>query len=277
MRDAESAHPICGDRFAKHFMNEHGMEIFSRFGGERGPNLSNVGRARYIDDLLRERLRREPALRVVLIGCGFDSRAYRLEGGWWLELDEPQLIDYKNERLPAAEAPNPLRRVAIDFESESLGEKLQALSGSAPTVFVIEGVTMYLSAESLRATLGTLRSLVPDHQVIADLMTRDFLNRYGGSIQRIIAQLGARMIPLEQPALPFEQAGYRQISSCEIARAALGYRSLGWLVPIARRLVPGVFSGYTVGVFEPAKTQALPAGHMRDSAMIRWNAIAPPS
>lgn len=252
MRDAESADPICGDRFAKLFMNEHGMEIFGRFGGERGPNLSNVARARYIDDLLRARLRREPALRVVLIGCGFDSRAYRLQGGSWLELDEPQLILYKNERLPAAQAPNPLQRVAIDFEADSLSEKLQPLASSAPTVFVIEGVTMYLTAESLRATLRTLRSLVRDHQVIADLMTHDFINRYGRTIKHIIAQLGADMIPGEQPAQPFEQAGYRQLSSCEIAGVALGYRSLGWLVPILRLLVRGLFTGYTVRVFETA-------------------------
>ena len=51
MRDAETPHPICGDRFAKLFMNDHGMEIFGRFTGERGPNVSNVARARYIDDL----------------------------------------------------------------------------------------------------------------------------------------------------------------------------------------------------------------------------------
>lgn len=252
MRDAESPRPICGDQYAKLFMNEHGMEIFSRFGSERGPNLSNVGRARYIDDLLRARLRREPHLRVVLIGCGFDSRAYRLEGGSWLELDEPQLIHYKDERLPAAAARNPLRRIAIDFESESLSEKLQSVADSAPTVFVIEGVTMYLTAAALRATLGILRSLVPRHQVIADLMTRDFIDRYGGTIKGIIAQLGASMIPGEQPALPFEQAGYREICSREIAAAALGYRSLGWLVPLARPLLRGLFTGYTVRVFEPA-------------------------
>lgn len=250
MRDAESARPVCGDGYAKHFMNEHGLRIFSRFGGERGPNMSNVARARYIDDLLRGRLAADPRLQVVLIGSGFDSRAFRLAGGSWLELDQPELIAYKNERLPPAEAPNPLRRIAIDFETESLRDKLQPFGGSAPTVFVIEGVTMYVTAESLRATLETLRSLFTDHQVIADLMTHAFINTYGRTIKRIIAELGAEMIPGEQPALPFEQIGYRQVSSREIASVALGYRSMGWLVPIVRLLFDGLFTGYTVRVFE---------------------------
>jgi len=251
MRDAESAHPICNDRFAKFFMNEHGMEIFNRFGGERGPNVSNVARARYIDDLLSRRLTENPSLRVVLLGCGFDSRAFRLAGGTWFELDEPQLITYKEECLPAAQAPNQLRRIAIDFEHESLREKLQVLTGAAPTVFVIEGVTMYLTAAALRVTLEVLRSAFPSHEVIADLMTRRFINVYGATIKRIIAQLGAEMIPGDEPALPFEQTGYRQVSSRAIASLTLGYRSLGWLTPVFQLAFPGLFSGYTVRVFRP--------------------------
>ena len=251
MRDAESPRPICGDGYAKLFMDERGLEIFNSFPDESGPKTSNVARARCIDDLLRTRLAANRGLQVVLLGCGFDSRAYRLEGGSWLELDEPRLIAYKNERLPAAQAPNPLRRIAIDFETESLAEKLRPFAGEAPTTVVVEGVTMYLTVDSLRATLATLRSLFPDHQVIADLMTRAFIDTYGARIKHSVAQLGATMIPGEQPALPFEQVGYRQVSSREIVDAAFAYRSLGWLPPIMRLFLPGLFTGYTVRVFDP--------------------------
>ena len=99
----------------------------------------------------------------------------------WFELDEPPLITYKEECLPAAQAANPLRRIAIDFEHESLREKLQFLTGTTPTVFVIEGVTMYVTADALRATLGVLRSSFPRHEVVADLMTRRFINTYGAT------------------------------------------------------------------------------------------------
>ena len=183
MRDAESRHPVCGDRFARLFMNEHGMEIYNRFRSERGPNVSNVARARYIDDLLRARLAANPSLQVVLIGCGFDSRAFRLNGGSWFELDEPQLIAYKNQRLPPAQAPNTLQRIAIDFDAESLQGKLQPLAGAVATAFVIEGVTMYITAESLRSALQVLQSSFPRHQVIADLMTHAFINTYGAPVK----------------------------------------------------------------------------------------------
>ncbi len=256
MRDAESPRPICGDRFARQFMDARGLEIFRQFGGESGPNVSNVARHRYIDDLLRVQLERDTALQVVLIGCGFDSRAYRLAGGFWYELDEPQLIEYKDSRLPASQAPNPVRRIPIDFGTDSLQEKLRALAKTTPTVFVIEGVTMYLPAESLQATLAALASQVPTHRIIADLMTRQFIERYGRNIKRIIGQLGAQMIPGDDPARPFAQAGYLERSSVPLIGQALKYRSLGGLNPFLRRLLPGGYSGYTVREFERPTTSA---------------------
>jgi methyltransferase (TIGR00027 family) len=265
MRDAESRRPICGDSYARGFMDERGLAIFQEFATEVGPNASNVARHRYIDDFLRTRIAREPDLQIVLIGCGFDSRAFRLEGGSWYELDEPQLIAYKNEKLPAPQAPNPLQRISIEFGVDELEEKLRTVPPNAPTVFVIEGVTMYVPAESLRATLEILKSRFPRSEIIADLMTRDFIERYGRNIKRIIAQLGAQMIPGDAPELPFEQAGYSQASSAPIIGLSLTYRGLGALNLLLRLLMPRAYSGYTVRVYQltsPAtrETVSVPAG-----------------
>jgi O-methyltransferase involved in polyketide biosynthesis len=89
MRDAERIDPVCGDGYAKAFMNSEGLQILEAFREETKPNASNVARHRIIDDLLREELLADRQLCVVIIGAGFDSRAYRLKGGTWVELDEP--------------------------------------------------------------------------------------------------------------------------------------------------------------------------------------------
>ncbi len=250
MQDAASRRPICGDSYARQFMDERGLEIFSRFGGESGPNATNVARHRYIDDYLRARIAHQPDLQIVLLGSGFDSRAFRLRGGTWIELDEPQLIAYKDARLPVSRAPNRLTRIGIDFGADSLQDTLQSVSTSAPTVFVIEGVTMYLPAQSLRATLEVLKSVLPGHRIIADLMTRRFIDRYGKQVKNIIAQLGAHMIPGDDPALPFVQAGYSQLSCAPLIGLALRYRSLGALNAVLPLLMPGGYSGYTLREFQ---------------------------
>jgi methyltransferase (TIGR00027 family) len=253
MLDAEAPYPICGDQYAARFMDERGLEIFRRFSSESRPNAGNVARHRYIDDLLRGDVEHDARQQIVLIGCGFDSRAFRLNGGTWYELDEPQLISYKNERLPAEQAPNPLVRIPIDFGADSLSEKLSTVPRNVPTVFVIEGVTMYVTAESLRSTLEVIRELFPAARVIADLMSRAFINRYGASIKHIIEQLGAQMIPGDAPALPFQQAGYHEVSSASVVGLSVRYRALGAVRGAFMRLTaPRMFSGYTVRVFAGA-------------------------
>jgi methyltransferase (TIGR00027 family) len=252
MRDAESRRPVCGDGYARRFMDERGMAIFREFAGESAPNASNVARHRYMDDYLRERLASTADLQVVLLGCGFDSRAFRLQGGHWYEIDEPQLIAYKEDRLPASEAPNPLTRIAIEFGVDSLAQKLSAIPSDPTSVVVIEGVTMYLPAESLRETLQIIAARFPHHVVIADLMTRNFIERYGRTVKRIIARLGAEMIPGDSPALPFEEAGYREVSREPVIGLSLKYRSLGALNVLMKLLLPGALSGYTIRIYEPA-------------------------
>jgi len=144
MLDAERSEPICGDNYARTFMNEDGLRILEAFKDETGPNASNVARHRIIDDFLRQELLADPGLFVVIIGAGFDSRAFRLEGGTWVELDEPQVIAYKNERLPASNCKNELHRIPVDFSSDSLEEKLSPFSGRSPVAVVVEGVFLYL-------------------------------------------------------------------------------------------------------------------------------------
>jgi len=120
MQDAERDKPVCGDTYAKVFMNEQGLQILEAFKDETRANTSNVGRHRIIDDLLRQELGANPNLTVVIIGAGFDTRAFRLNGGTWVELDEPQVIAYKDERLPASSSDNELHRISIDFATDSL-------------------------------------------------------------------------------------------------------------------------------------------------------------
>src|SRR5690606_15408216 len=109
--DAARPRPACGDHYAAMLMNAEARDVWEQFKALDRPNASNATRHGIIDDALRAELGENPAARVVVIGAGFDTRAFRLRGGRWFEVDEPDLLEEKERRLPAARAQNPLTRV----------------------------------------------------------------------------------------------------------------------------------------------------------------------
>ena len=254
MWDAEREQPVCGDVYARVFMNEDGIRILDAFKDETGPNASNVARHRVIDDLLRAELRAHPDLCVVIIGAGFDTRAYRIKGGTWVELDEPQVIAYKNERLPVSQSENELQRIPIDFSTESLEEKLSPFVFRSPVVVVIEGVFMYLEEQPIRELLKTLRRLFPKHKLICDLMTRSFFQKYGRTIHEKITGMGASFkFTADNPETLFVQSGYRRVGWFSMVEKSLEFDSKKIPKFVLRTFLRTLTSGYAIYVFEASQ------------------------
>ena len=210
MLDAESNHPVLNDVYAARFMDEEGLKTFETFRKFKGPNASNTARHRIIDDILRDFISKHAEPVVIIVGAGFDSRAYRINGGRWIELDEPQVIDYKNEKLPISECKNSLTRISIRFGEESLKEKLQPFSSSQSVIVVVEGVLMYLNETLINDLLDTLISIFPTHEIACDLMVKKFFEKYSYKIHNEIRGLGATFTFLvDDPANIFLRKGYR--------------------------------------------------------------------
>ncbi len=249
--DAERANPICGDHLAHRFMNAEARQLFSRFSHLANPNGSNVTRHRIIDDWLRERLSARPDLRVILLGAGFDTRAFRLRGGRWVELDQLQTIAVKDAELAKEQSPNALSRVAIDFAVDSLADKLAPWAGESPVVVVMEGVMPYLAQAEIRRTLGILVRTFPGHILICDLMTAHFVRRSSRKVRQRIEELGGHFAePVDDPTRTFIEAGYRRLAQVSIIDRA---RELGavpvpaWLL---NTLLRSLRDGYRAYIFE---------------------------
>ena len=251
--DAASRRPVCADSFAARFVDDVIRRELAPLLRLHAPSASNVARHRLIDDLVRDRLRQDPSRRVILLGAGFDTRAFRLEGGRWWEIDDGELLAHKEERLPSSAAPNPLTRVPIDFERESLAVRLSPLAGDDEALVVLEGVTMYLSDAALSSLARTVRSTLPRAILIADLMTPAFASTYSRSLRRELARLGASFGDRQgEPRRLVEAAGYNVRESHSIpgrARAAGTLRVPGILFHTVLR---GLRDGYAVYVFEPS-------------------------
>jgi methyltransferase (TIGR00027 family) len=109
----------------------------------------------------------------VLLGAGYDSRGYRLPAlaeSIVFEVDHPGTQNSKRERL-ARVAADPIARiefVPVDFERDDLRRALGGAGhrSEAATTFVWEGVTNYLSADAVNATLAAVRELAHRNSIL---------------------------------------------------------------------------------------------------------------
>ena len=227
MDDAGKRRPLCNDVHAKRFMDREALEFYRQFREDRFPAVGNTVRCRIIDDWLREAIAQDVRTQVVHVGAGFDTRPYRLDGGRWWEIDEPQVIEYKNAKLPVAECRNPLTRISIDFSEELLAAKLAQVPNDGPAVVVMEGVFMYLTQDVIAGTLRQLQQRFPRHTLICDLMNRAFFERFAGSVHAKLAAAGARFSERpENPEAIFIDAGYVQTGRSPVIRRCVELNAL---------------------------------------------------
>ena len=251
MLDARSPDPLLGDTWAEKFMGEEGRAFFEQFRDFTIPNASNVVRPYIMEEFLRAQIAAEPRHRIVLLGAGFDSRAFRLPGGEWIEVDEAPIIERKDAVAPASDAPNPLTRVTIDFAHDTVEGVLAPFATSAPTTIVMEGVLYYLEPEAVAATLGALQRSFPHHALVCDLQSDAFVRKWGGPVIKRIGEFGARWrFHPANPIAHIEQLGYtlKKAVSIPLRAAELGRVSIpAWAI---RYVLRSLRDGYQVCVFE---------------------------
>jgi methyltransferase (TIGR00027 family) len=109
---------------------------------------------------------------VVLLGAGFDTRAFRLAclaETTVYEVDHPATQAHKRRKvLPLRSVAKSVVFVAVDFEQGSVPARMSAsgFRSSEPTAWVWEGVVMYLTDEAVRRTLGEIARCSPPGSIL---------------------------------------------------------------------------------------------------------------
>jgi len=252
--DAAGDSPVAGDTFAHRFMDDRAREVTEQFRSLAKPNATVPVRHRLIDDLLAAELAQDSALQVVVIGCGFDSRAFRLPGGRWLEVDEPAVLAHKDSSLPVSEAANELVRIPIRFGAESLEDKLAAYATGQRVVVVLEGILNYLSDDESRELLTVLTRVFRHHVVLCDMLGRTFIALYSRRLVRHLRALGMEFSSsAETPEALFHEFGYRTASKVSVWQRANELGAGGAPPAWAVRVLPKLRDGYCIWSFEYAR------------------------
>lgn len=140
-------------------------------------------RTHYIDAALRRAVA-YGATQVVILGAGFDSRAYRFRNTYpsvqFFEVDLPKTSAMKRERLKEVfgSVPDYVRYAPIDFNKQKLRNVLMPVGYNPKkrTLFILEGVTMYVDEAGNGSTLDFIgRNSARGSRVVYDYLLRDVI------------------------------------------------------------------------------------------------------
>jgi methyltransferase (TIGR00027 family) len=145
--ETERPDGLVRDPFASRLAGERGMAM-----ARESPILEwtcfGVGvRARFMDELLTQKLESERIQTVANLGAGLDTRPWRLElspGLRWIEADFREILEYKAGRLAQVTRRCRLEQVPTDLASAEARRGLFERIGPARALMITEGLLTYL-------------------------------------------------------------------------------------------------------------------------------------
>jgi methyltransferase (TIGR00027 family) len=179
-----------------------------------GARTSGIARTRLIDDWIEQSP--DGIDQVVLLGAGFDTRAWRLRSLSSIkvfEVDHPSTAAVKRERLRFTDADLAgVTFVAVDFEKDSFDALLSAagFDRSRPAIVVWEGVSQYLDGEAVCSVMRWAGKLAAGSRFIFTYIHEGVLNgavSFAGA-EKAIAKVNASGEPWRFGLIPEELAAF---------------------------------------------------------------------
>ena len=175
-QDSDLNRPVLGDRFAKEAISRLDYD-WAELGIEAGwAPLVTVRTALY-DIWVAQFLAVHPEATVVHLGCGLDSRVFRLDPGAgvnWYDVDYPAVIALREQIYPARPGYRLIATSAVDLSW------LDQIPTDRPVLLVAEGISMYLTRDD---GLALLRRVVDGFR--CGEIQIDFYNWFGIRSQKM--------------------------------------------------------------------------------------------
>jgi len=174
---------IIEDPFAKYYAGEIGMKTVDWMQAIN-PSIRKavVLRARFMDEYSTQCLN-QGFEQVVLLGAGYDSRCLRLEQFrsveiFELDLASTQAIKRALTRRLLGRLPENVTYVPIDFSKDPIRDKLlrAGFQKQKRTLFIWEGVTLFLNKDIVQETLGRLAEMGRGNRVVFDFLPPELID-----------------------------------------------------------------------------------------------------
>jgi O-methyltransferase involved in polyketide biosynthesis len=166
--DARAEHPILGDTFADDAIRHIDFDFDKlAVGGDAAITLPF--RAKFFDDWTREFLGAHPDSTVLHLGCGLDTRVFRIDPPTtvrWFDVDLPEAIELRSQLYP--------ERLGYEMIATSVADLqwLDPIPGDRPVLVVAEGLVQYLPVSDRTALFNRIIDQFPSGEIIFDAYGR---------------------------------------------------------------------------------------------------------
>ena len=171
------AQPILGDRFAAEAVARIDYD-FRELKLPSGGEITLPMRAWHFDEWTRDFLAANPEATVLHLGCGLDTRVYRIDPGpqvRWFDIDLPEVIALREQLYPERDG---YRRISASVTDLAW---LNAIPGDQPVFVVAEGLVMYLPEPDGLALFRRITAQFPRGQIAFDA--------YSGVMVRLVSRM----------------------------------------------------------------------------------------
>lgn len=154
------------DPFAARLAGERGAAILDELPHASVLRIGIAIRTRFVDELLLDALAKHAVATVLSVGCGLDTRPWRLDLSRnlrWIEADFAGVLDYKDRLMSGERARCRRERLTVDLNNVAQRHVMYQAVGAFPALMITEGLLLYLPA----ATVDALASEAFNHSGVA--------------------------------------------------------------------------------------------------------------
>jgi O-methyltransferase involved in polyketide biosynthesis len=163
---------LPGSLLRDHFADEAVRNIdydFSRLKVDGNLGVGLAVRAKTLDDRVLDFLARNPDAIVLHLGCGLDTRIFRVDppqGVTWFDVDYPEVIELRRKLYP------PRDHHHLVPSSVTEPRWLDAVPRDRPAMIVAEGLTPYIAADEGPRLFSRLVSHLASGELMFDAYSR---------------------------------------------------------------------------------------------------------
>ena len=235
------------DPYARLLAGGRGEEMARKLPGFRFGSWPMVVRTCLFDELVLRCVEREGADLVLNLAAGLDTRPYRLPLPptlSWVEVDLPEILDYKDGKLKEEKAHCRREVVRLDLKDVPARRELFKRLGetSRKGVALSEGLLVYLTPEEVGALAGDLHDQKTLRWWVIDLASPVLLKRLQKTYGSSLAGAQARMqFAPEEGTEFFRRHGWKEAefrSTWEESYRLKRQMPFAWLFRLLAHLAP---------------------------------------